>query len=242
MGRVNSDPYYHATPPFLCEGEKQYVEVADCRQTVRRCRWPSKEPVEVTVCGITNAGCCIHDMAASPSGKWLVTQRLSGQGEWGYDVFRACPLVREAGVSEEYGYILELPRFSEDESRIVGGAGPGFFGDWWTHPDDDIDDPAPGGPVSLGFLFVHRLPSHYVTRHELLVELPKGWLPENPEAQWYGPQEITPTANGVRFMPSWGVPVEVEDPLPSVIRLPTPHPSGKGLLRVHQIRKLFLDE
>jgi hypothetical protein len=64
----------------------------------------------------------------------------------------------------------------------------------------------------------------------LRVELPKGWRPQDPWAEWYGPRDITPTANGVRLMPSWGVPVEIEGRLPRVIRLPTPHPSGKGLL------------
>lgn len=82
----------------------------------------------------------------------------------------------------------------------------------------------------MGFLFVYRLPSHRVTRHALRVKLPEGWLPDDPWAEWYGPREITPTANGVRLMPSWGVVVEIELPLPRTIWLPAPHPSGKGLL------------
>jgi hypothetical protein len=31
-------------------------------------------------------------------------------------------------------------------------------------------------------------------------------------------------------MPSWGVPVEIGNPLPPLIVLPVPHPSGKGVL------------
>ncbi|MBA4190013.1 MAG: hypothetical protein C0467_18670 [Planctomycetaceae bacterium] len=62
------------------------------------------------------------------------------------------------------------------------------------------------------------------------VELPKGWLPEDPWAEWYGPREITPTNDGIRLVPSWGVAVEIADPLPPIILLPTPHPSGRGLL------------
>jgi hypothetical protein len=222
------------TGPFVCEGVKQFVEVLKglrpLEEVVQRCKWQSKETVEETICRVTRAGCYIEEIAASPSGAWLVTQRISGQGEWGYDVFRSCPLAREAGVDQERGYILDLPQFSEDESLLIGGAGPGFLGGWWAHPEDDIEEPARGGPVTLGFLFVHRLPSHRVTRHELRVKLPKGWLPDDPNAQWYGPREITPTADGVRFTPSWGVPIEVEYPLPRVIHLPTPHPSGKGVL------------
>jgi hypothetical protein len=230
VARSKPAPYYRATGPFDCQGEKQFVEVVDNCQTVRRCAWRSRKAVEETACPVTRAGCYIEEIAASPSGTWLVTQRISGQGEWGYDVFRTCPLAREAGVDQERGYILELPRFSEDESWLVGAAGPGFLGGWWAHPDDDIEEPARGGPVCLGFLFVHQLPSHREKRHELRVQLPKGWFPDDPWAQWYGPRDITPTSKGVRLMPSWGVPLEVESPLPRVILLPTPHPSGKGLL------------
>lgn len=229
MARKQSSPYYRATAPFLCQGEQQFVEVVDGR-TVRRCRWPSQEPLEETDCPITHAGCYIEAMAVSPSGDWVVTQRISGQGEWGYDVFRSCPLAREASVSQEGGYLLDLPRFSADEALLIGGAGEGFLGGWWAHPDDDIDEPARGGPMSLGFLFVHRLPGHRVTRHELRVQVPKGWLPEDPFAEWYGPRDITPVGNGVRFTTSWGVPMEVLLPLPRIIQLPTPHPSGTGLL------------
>jgi hypothetical protein len=230
VARANRTPYRRATAPFVCAGEEQVVEVVDLAQTVRRCSWPSGEVVEETVCPITRAGCYIEEIAASPSGAWLVTQRISGQGEWGYDVFRACPLAREAGVAQERGYILELPVFAEDESWLVGGAGEGFLGGWWAHPEDDIEEPARAGPVSLGFLFVHRLPGYRVTRHELRVELPAGWLPEDPWGEWYGPRDIRPVGDGVRLMPSWGVPVEVAGPLPAVIVLPTPDPSGQGVM------------
>src|SRR4051812_29690623 len=112
MARSKRDPYYTATKPFAPAGEKkQFVEVVDTKQTVRRCLWNSKRVVEETRCRITSSGCYIHEIGASPSGKWLVTQRISGQGEWGYDVFRTAPLAREAGVDQEKGYILELPTF-----------------------------------------------------------------------------------------------------------------------------------
>ena len=229
MAAKPTDLYYRTTAPFLCAGEKQFVEVVK-GQKVRRCGWRTKAPIEEVLCPMTDVGCYIEEIAASPSGAWLVTQRTSGQGEWGYDVFRASPLAREAGIVQEEGHILDIPRFSEDESFVIGGAGTGFLGGWWAHADDEVDEPARGGVVTLGFLFVHRLPSHRVTRHALRVRLPKGWQPEDPFADWYGPREITPTADGVRLMPSWGVPVEIMAPLPRIIRLPTPHPSGKGLL------------
>jgi hypothetical protein len=223
-----------ATAPFLCRGEEQFVTVKrlfdSSGQVVRRRAWPSKAVLDETICPVGDGGCAIEAISASPSGEWLVTRRSSGQGEWGYDVFRTCRLAREAGVLSERGYLLELPRFSEDESRLVGGFGRGWLGGWWAQGDDDIDEPVRGGPVSFGFLFVHLLPSHRVTRHELRVDLPRGWLPDDPEGEWYGPGDIAPTADGVRLLPSWGVPVEIRGPLPPVIVLPTPHPSGEGLL------------
>lgn len=228
MARRHS--YHKKTAPFLLQGEEQFVQVLDNIQTIQRCRYPSSEVVEETKLPVTRAGCYIDEMAASPSGAWLVTMRISGQGEWGYDVFRSQPLARVAGVAQERGYILELPKFSADESFLVGGAGPGFLGEWWVHPEDEVEDPARGGPVSLGFLFIHKLPSHEVSRHELRVELPAGWQPEDPWAEWYGPSDIAPTSDGVRMLPSWGVPVEVKLPLPPFILLPVPSPSGQGIL------------
>ena len=231
MTRTERDPYYTATKPFALEGEKkQFVEVVDAKQTVRRCLWNSKQVIEDTVCRITHSGCYIHEVAASPSGAWLVTQRISGQGEWGYDVFRTAPLSREAGVDQEKGYILEVPAFAKDESFLIGGAGRGFLGGWWADLDQDPDEPPRPGSKTIGFLFVHRLPSHKVTRHELRVKLPKGWLPLDPWKGWYGPQEIEIVGKRVRMMPSWGVPFEVALPLPKVVVLPTPHPSGEGLM------------
>lgn len=224
------DPYYRSTTPFIRGGEQLFVEVLDQDQTLRLRRTSSEESVEETLCPITGAGCYIHEIAASPSGRWVVTQRLSGQGEWGYDLFSTDPLQRVGGVSEERGYMLDLPSFSEDESYLVGGAGAAYLGGWWSHPWGDCDEPARGGLVALGFLFVHNLSDHEDLRHDLVVNLPEGWLPDDPWAAWYGPRQISADAKGVRLVPSWGVQVVVPHPLPRVIVLPTPHPSGKGLL------------
>jgi hypothetical protein len=231
VARSVREHYRRATSPFTLEGDEQFVEVLDeYTQWVRRCCLATGEAIEEVAWPVTGTGCYIEEIAASPSGMWLVTQRISGQGDWGYDVFRSRPLAREAGIAEERGYILDLPRFAADESFLLGGAGLRYMGGWWAHPDDEIDEPTRGGPVSLGFLFIHRLPNHDVTRHELLVDLPTGWLPDDPWAVWYGPRDITPTADGVRLMPSWGVPVEIQFPIPTVIHLPVPHPSGIGVL------------
>jgi hypothetical protein len=230
VAQANRNPYYKATNSFRREGEEQLVEVVDTRQTVRLCRKKPHAVLEETVCPIASNGCYIEEIAASRSGEWLVTQRISGQGEWGYDVFRTSPLAREAGVTTERGFILDLPVFAPDESFLVGAAGEGFTGGWWADADQDIDEPPRAGVKSIGFLFVHRLPKHRVTRHDLRVKLPKGWAPVDPWDGWYGPREIAVRRDRVRMKTWWGVPFEVKLPLPRVIVLPTPHPSGKGLV------------
>jgi hypothetical protein len=230
MGKKGS--YYCKTAPFLCQGKKQFVAVEDSRQTVRRRMCHSKAIVDEMVLPITRAGCAIEEIAASPSGNWLVTQRFSGQGQWGYDVFRSCPLAREAGTPQEQGYMLDLPQFSTDETKLVGGFGKSWLGGWWAHPGDEYEDPARGGLISFGFLFVHHLPSHRIKRYELQMDLPKGWFPaDDPWSEtWLGAREIAPCGDGVRLTLPGGVAIEIEGPLAPVILLPTPHPEGGRFL------------
>ena len=99
------------------------------------------------------------------------------------------------------------------------------------HEGDYPDMPARGGPETMGFLFVHELPGHRVTRHFLSIDLPKGWIPDDPDADtWYGPQSIRPANGGVVMTLSWGITLEIEEPIPPVIWLAPPHPSGERLL------------
>ena len=58
-----------------------------------------------------------------------------------------------------------------------------------------------------------------------------GGAPDDPWAEeWYGLNAITPVVDGVRLMLSWGVMVEIADPIAPIVLLPVPHPSGKGVL------------
>ena len=221
MERAIDKYYYRASLPLVHEREEQYVEVVDDRQTVRRCRWPSKEAIEELTVPLTWAGCHIYAFNVSPSGAWITTERISGQGEWGYDVFRTSPLTRVGGVDECRGYISEAPRIAADESRIA------VLASKWLHWVDD-EGPSPGGYVNVGWLYFHRLPGLEETDHEVVVHLPSGWKSEIQRNRWHLPKEVTPVGDGVRLIPSGGLPVEIPGPLPAVIVLPTPHPSGKG--------------
>lgn len=234
MAMEQRERFCCATAPFVSVGEEQFVEVVEniqpLRQTVRR-RRASGEVIEETVRPVLRNGCAIDEIGASPSGHWLVAGRLSGAGDWGYDMFRTNPLTRESGVLNERGYMLSVPAFSPDESRLVGGFGAGWLGTWWVHPGDDYPNGARGGEITFGFIFVHQLPSHQVQRHELRMDLPKGWRPDDPDADiWTGARAIVPAGDGVRLTLPGGVAVEIDGPLPPVIVLPTPHPAGGRLL------------
>ncbi len=187
---------------------------------------------EVSVPG-TSCGCGIEEYAVSPSGDWIVTARCSGQGEWGYDVVCAHPLQRQAGIDERYGYMLDMPVFADDESYLLGGYGEDWLGGWWAHPEDDyFEEPARGGRLTFGWLFTHRLPDHEVRWHALVVTVPAGWMPDDPEAEtWMGPRYIAPApGGGARMVLPGEVPFRIDGPLAETIEVPMPHPGGGRLL------------
>lgn len=175
-------------------------------------------------------GCSVEEIKASPLGHWLISKRLSGQGEWGYEVFSTCPLKSRGGILEEKGYMLEMPLFSKDESFILGVYGEHFLGGWWNSKAY-FEEPADGGEVVLGYIFIHSLISQKVKQHELRINLPKGWIPDNIDSPaWHGAEEINLKKNSVEFKMTGNIRVNLEFPLKEVIYLPTPHPLGNGLI------------
>jgi hypothetical protein len=104
----------------------------------------------------------------------------------------------------------------------VGVAGRAFEW-WWPEPDWDNDTASAGQTVCVGFLYVHRLPSHEVARHALLTELPPGWKPAR------GTVWRVPRWNGARIA-FCGAEVELPAALGEELLLPTPHPSGIGFV------------
>lgn len=188
-----------------------------------------------TLAPSTYCGCAIEEFATSPSGHWIVTSRWSGQGEWGYDVFKSTPLERRGGTLDRYGYILDLPAFANDESYLLLGYGEDWLGGWWCHPDDDeldfYETPARGGDTHFGWLLKHHLPSQKVETIELRMILPQGWIPHDPESEsWFGPRSIEPHEDGFRLMLPGGHRATISGPLGPIVHLPTPRPNGKGLI------------
>ena len=68
MGRAVGGYYHSESPPFALDGVSQFIEVIDDRQTVRRCRWPSREVIEEIVVPLTVTGCRITALNVSPTG------------------------------------------------------------------------------------------------------------------------------------------------------------------------------
>jgi hypothetical protein len=179
----------------------------------------------------TNTGCGVEEFTLSPSGSWIVTSRWSGQGEWGYDVIQAKPLVHCGGILERRGYILDLPQFSADESFLLGGFGERWLGGWWGHPEDEHEHPSCGGELNFGWLFKHSLYDHTISFHELRMTFPVDWLPNEPEAEiWLGPRNIRPFANGFAMDLPGGIPFVHPDPISDIVHLPVPRSDGSGLL------------
>lgn len=222
-----TDDYRRESAPFALDGEPFVLRVADRAQIVQRVRPDSSAVAEGTVVPLSRCGCHIEELTVSPCGNWAATRRLSGQGEWGYDVLRTRPLARVAGTTEERGYALDAPRFSACGTRLVGAAGR-YFEWWWPDPDWDNDRPSDGQTVCVGFLYVHRLPAQEVSRHALLTELPPGWKPAR-GTMWRVPRGATPVGEGARIT-FCGAEVELPAPLGDEIVLPTPNPSGTGFL------------
>jgi hypothetical protein len=222
------------SPPFSLAEKQRMLMVRRIayNDIISLRRWPSRAEVERCSVEITSSGCGITEIAVSRSGRWAVSQRSSGQGEWGYDLFSTSPMQRVAGIAERCGYIAETPQFSADESKLAGGYGNDWLGSWWTDSEDDWSEPARGGLLEIGFVFIHDLLDHCVSLHELVVQVPRGWVPDDPEeAMWSSPTNIVPTEHGFSMTLPGGVPFSVEAPGERV-QLPLVHPSGGKLLLV----------
>ncbi|APZ93013.1 hypothetical protein Fuma_02626 [Fuerstiella marisgermanici] len=191
----------------------------------------SNAVVDRLVVPSTRCGCGVEEHALSPSKKWIVTSRWSGQGECGFDVIQASPLKRCGGFNDRLGYVLQLPAFADDESFLLGGYGDRWLGGWWAHPDEEQEHPSCGGELHFGWLFKHDLHTHDVTFHELRMTFPLDWIPDDPFAEtWYGPLGIAPRNGGFSLTLPGGKLFVYTGPFSDVIHLPVPTPDGTGLL------------
>jgi len=189
-------------------------------QLVALAEAPSWDHVAEMRIPVDPSGCAVEGVAASPSGRWAATQRSSGQGECGFDVIDLESMERVGGVIEMYGYIFEPPAFAADEARVVA-CWAHDLGAFWAPDGYDEDEPSPGGVVELGALYEHRLDSHSLHTCALELEVPEGWLPDDPYSPvWYGPTGLKCLEGGLRMVLPGGDIYEHGGPLPAVLRLP----------------------
>jgi hypothetical protein len=70
---------------FVRSGQALIASVEKGRpmeQLVRLREAETNNLVDETSCAVSDGGCAIEEIVASPSGRSLATHRLSGQGEW----------------------------------------------------------------------------------------------------------------------------------------------------------------
>lgn len=222
MMREGPDGYNEQFSHPLAGGRSVTVERRRLRQRVRHWERDGSVLGELVI-PVTSCGCAIEALVVSPSGRWLVTTRFSGQGEWGYDVIDLDAYERTGGVDERRGFVLDAPRFSDDEHRLVGGYGEAWLGGWWAHPEDEPEEPARGGRVTFGWIFDHHLRDGAVSWHELVIDVPAGWLPDDIEDEvWCAARDIAPLGAGVAMTLPGGARIEHPEPLPEKWLLPAP--------------------
>lgn len=116
------------------------------------------------------------------------------QTEWGY-------VIVDLGAKEQWpgGLLwpsasLVPPEFSPDDQLVV--ACNRIRSGWWNDAEDDSwESPSPGGLRVAGAVTVHEVASGTISRHDVLIELPPGWMPERPDRpDWdtiWGPEFVS---------------------------------------------------
>lgn len=145
------------------------------------------------------------------------------QASWGYELVDAAGHAQLAAARQWPQPTVSPPGFSQDGAFLVGCH---FVkSGWWT---DEIDDyweyPADGGPRQCGTISVHELSTGAVTLHEVIVDLPAGWLPDRPDnAKWdmiWGPEFLDARTFSV-WLPDHST-ATLTLPLPAQVTIPHP--------------------
>jgi hypothetical protein len=116
------------------------------------------------------------------------------QSEWGYVILDLRMLLQLPGGLTWPSATLAPPEYSLDDAFIVSCH---FFRNgWWTDTVDDYwDFPSPGGLRKVGAISVHDVAAGAVSHHDVLLELPPGWMPaEGDHPDWnmiWGPSFVS---------------------------------------------------
>jgi hypothetical protein len=122
----------------------------------------------------------------SPRGGLAIATWLE-QSEWGYvGVDLHAGAQTPLALRWNRGPRAAPPKFLPDGSGIVACHFEGAA--WWNNRDSDdpSEQPSEGGLRRLGFITVHDVASNTVRESEVLVNLPEGWIPDDPyDSTWY---------------------------------------------------------
>jgi len=148
---------------------------------------------EMEVCVPT--GATEYLVPAHRSNQWMAM--WLEQNEWGYVQVDVESMI-QGPVQKSWKTLINAPpAFSPDDRYIVSC--PLWRSGWWTDDSDDVDfweAPSPGGWHQVGTIVVHDIQSDIVSEHKVLVDLPKGWMPQRPDADdwdlFWGPEFVAP--------------------------------------------------
>ena len=116
------------------------------------------------------------------------------QSSWGYVSIDLAAMKQLPGGFSSRPNSLAPPSYSPDDSVVVSCNY--YKSGWWTDEIDDYwDYPCPGGLRRVGTINVHDIASDTASRHEVLIDLPEGWIPVDPDnSHWdaiWGPQFVS---------------------------------------------------
>jgi hypothetical protein len=155
--------------------------------------------------------------------EYLVLDRLTKRGlvtwldqtQWGYAVIDLRTMVRLPMEYRHPSASLAPPGFATDAAFVVSCSR--FRSGWWTDVIDDYwNSPSMGGAHKVGTIAVQDLDANRISQHDLIVDLPSGWIPDKPSAgEWnmiWGPEFVS-----AREFRVW-----LPDDSPEILQLPLP--------------------
>lgn len=221
---AGADLAWSSTPGVMLSLEQKFGPCQrEPKHIAHMLRWrqaPSGRVLKETeVCVV--AGGVRHLVLSHKLDKCLAT--WLDQNIWGYVLMDLESMRQQPASLYWRSATLSPPGFSPDDALAVSCH---YFRDgWWTDEIDDFwEHASPGGLRKVGTISVHELASNHVSNHDVLIELPRGWLPDNGDrSDWnmiWGPDFVEPRAFSI-WLPD-GSTETLSLPLPPKVEIRRP--------------------